>query len=356
MINRTEEFHSAVKLFQKTSPESAQTDFSSENKVQEPSKFAAAAEAVSIRFKENNKLISQLEKLVRCTGCHNDPTDEISAVAGLFKQDIAELSQELAALDQLSNVSASSHSQKHRHYRFIVEVLKGVASEQTKKFQKALEQRTQVMRDQNERRKLYSHSKRAPMVNLHSPLFNSPPSSSSGNRGGVKIIASPPSSQGKLSGTKKPGEQFQEPRPTLESSTTPNPNLSPEVDAQASSGLRRRPLVQNTANRVPNRMVAQVQMQELQQNSQHRMEEAHAVERTIAELGTMMSKMATMVVQQGEIVQRIDDDLELAHGGIQAGHLELTRFYSIVKGNRSLIIKIFVTLMIFIFLFVVVWR
>ena len=26
-----------------------------------------------------------------------------------------------------------SHSQKHRHYRFIVEVLKGVASEQTKK-------------------------------------------------------------------------------------------------------------------------------------------------------------------------------------------------------------------------------
>ncbi|CAM9392185.1 unnamed protein product [Heterosigma akashiwo] len=66
--------------------------------------------------------------------------------------------------------------------------------------------------------------------------------------------------------------------------------------------------------------------------------------------------MATLVAAQGEVVQRIDDDVELAHAGVEAGHLELQKFYSIVRGNRGLIIKIFAILCVFIFLFVVVFR
>ena len=71
------------------------------------------------------------------------------------------------------------------------------------------------------------------------------------------------------------------------------------------------------------------------------------------QMGQLFAQMATLVSEQSEVVQRIEDDVEAGlHETLEAqGHLE--RVYEITKGNRGLILKVFALLVFFIFLFLV---
>jgi len=44
------------------------------------------------------------------------------------------------------------------------------------------------------------------------------------------------------------------------------------------------------------------------------------------------------------VINRIDDDVELALADVERGHADMQDFYRIVSGNRSVIIKVFVVL------------
>ena len=96
--------------------------------------------------------------------------------------------------------------------------------------------------------------------------------------------------------------------------------------------------------------LAQVQA-EREESSKGRLRNAHGLEREITKLGEVFSQFTTLVAQQAELTERIETDIEGALGEVEAGHNEITKAYSIVKGNRGLIVKIFVMLFIFIALF-----
>ena len=70
-------------------------------------------------------------------------------------------------------------------------------------------------------------------------------------------------------------------------------------------------------------------------------------------MGQLFSQMATLVSEQSELITRIEDDVEAGlHETLEAqGHLQTV--HDITKGNRGLIIKIFLLLLFFIFLFLV---
>ena len=76
-------------------------------------------------------------------------------------------------------------------------------------------------------------------------------------------------------------------------------------------------------------------------------------ETAIVELGQMFTKMATLVAEQGETVERIDADMDEAGLHARKGHSELLKYYRNISGERQLIIKVFAVLMIFISIFVV---
>ena len=78
---------------------------------------------------------------------------------------------------------------------------------------------------------------------------------------------------------------------------------------------------------------------------------AHGLEREIAKLGEMFGQFTTLIAQQSELTERIETDVEGAMMEVESGHHEVTKAYSIVKGNRGLIVKIFVMLFVFIALF-----
>jgi hypothetical protein len=86
---------------------------------------------------------------------------------------------------------------------------------------------------------------------------------------------------------------------------------------------------------------SQIQMRERKRQTQQRLNEARQAESTLSEVTTLFSKMSTLIVQQGETLEKIEDDVECALVDVSAGQEELTKLYSIKKGNRPLIVKTF---------------
>jgi syntaxin 5 len=103
-------------------------------------------------------------------------------------------------------------------------------------------------------------------------------------------------------------------------------------------------------------MITQQQQQEMMVMEQdryidNRSTAIESIESTIAELGGIFQQLATMVAEQRETVQRIDqntDDIEMNVIGAQR---ELLKYYTSISSNRWLIIKIFVTIVLFFLLF-----
>lgn len=91
-----------------------------------------------------------------------------------------------------------------------------------------------------------------------------------------------------------------------------------------------------------------IQTRRARRETAARLEQARNAERTLANLGTMFSKMADLVVAQGETIEKVEDDVEAARVDVYAGHEEIQKLYGITKGNRGLILKVFGILIFFI--------
>ena len=85
----------------------------------------------------------------------------------------------------------------------------------------------------------------------------------------------------------------------------------------------------------------QIHLRRQNRETQSRLASARLAEKSIAELGVMFTKMSTLITQQGEVLERIEDDVEAASGDIDAGHDEIVKLYGMTKGNRGLILKVF---------------
>lgn len=94
----------------------------------------------------------------------------------------------------------------------------------------------------------------------------------------------------------------------------------------------------------------QIQQRQQQRQTQQRLDEAQQAETTLGELGQLFGKMSNLIVQQGETLEKIEDDVEAAHADVMAGSEEITKLYHIKKGNRPLIIKTF-SILIFLIIF-----
>ena len=78
---------------------------------------------------------------------------------------------------------------------------------------------------------------------------------------------------------------------------------------------------------------------------------AVALQGMIAEIGQLFNKMSHMIVQQEEMVRRIDADIDGSAENVNRGHSELLKYFNNISGNRGLILKIFAVLIFFIIFF-----
>jgi hypothetical protein len=93
-----------------------------------------------------------------------------------------------------------------------------------------------------------------------------------------------------------------------------------------------------------NSVQAQIQMRRKNRQTQNRLESARQAEKTLTELTQMFGKMSNLIQSQGEILVKIEDDVEAAFDQVEAGKEELIKLHEWTSGNRGLIIKVFAIL------------
>jgi syntaxin 5 len=77
------------------------------------------------------------------------------------------------------------------------------------------------------------------------------------------------------------------------------------------------------------------------------------VESNIIELGTIFNRLAAMVSEHSEMVQRVEDNVEEANSKLMLSMSVLTDTLTNLKSNRALMLKIFGVLVFFIITFII---
>lgn len=120
-------------------------------------------------------------------------------------------------------------------------------------------------------------------------------------------------------------------------------SFAPSIASQVASGGSYAPVNQDD----PELGVPQSSSQAMQSYHSSRLSSVQGVQRTIAELGQIFSRMAATIQQQEEMVSRIDSDIDGADFHIKEGTNQLMIYLRSVSSNRSLVLKIFAILIVF---------
>jgi syntaxin 5 len=86
---------------------------------------------------------------------------------------------------------------------------------------------------------------------------------------------------------------------------------------------------------------------------QQRANAMSAVETNIVELGTIFNKLATMVAEHREMVQRVEDNVEDANVNINLSMNVLTDTLMSLRSNKRLALRLFSVLVVFILMFII---
>lgn len=348
----------------------------------------------------------QLETLVRRRGHTNDPTKEIAASVRRLETDAKELSSLIKTGFQFPRAS----SQYQRHTQLIAQWLESVAQQQTSKLKEILKVRGNVLADQAQRRKLLNpqgpddkqiakghangttgssttpslmpeQKRKAPKA-MDTPLFNMSPlpkptynygangSATAKGQNGTSTAPSTSSAPQTSSATSTPYVHAGYGAPFSATGAyggggyggygASSGGSSYYGDVAAGTGMRqRRPKsissISQKERNEQEEIQAQIQMRQQQRQTEHRLQEAQQAEKTLSELGTLFSKMTNLITQQGEVLEKVEDDVEAGLAEVAAGQQEITKLYGIKKGNRGLIIKLF-SLLIFLIIFMRLYK
>jgi syntaxin 5 len=312
--------------------------------------------------------LKQLQVLVRRRGNTNDPTQEIAVLEQQLEQD----SQELTAFcQQLLNTRRSSKQAK-AHWEFVVEWFQQVANHYSSQIKACRKIRGDVVAEQAQQRKKLMvdsnkrtvSSSRRPASSMATPLFDSPLFTANQN-GQSQTLATP--SSGTISRPSNGPPLADASNGSLSSSSTRSSSTTSLYygaghggyggyggnGVVGGAGIRQRK-GENVASSSTSmdyqqqeeeeKVHQQIQLRKQQRATHQRLNEAHQAETMLGELGQLFGKMSNLISQQGEVLDKIEDDVEAAHTDILAGQEELTNLYSLKKGNRPLIIKTFLVL------------
>lgn len=266
------------------------------------SEFTRLAAQVGKDIQGTSVKLAKLTKLAQRRSLFDDPTAEISELTYVIKQDIAALNGKLADLQRLRDATRrSANKQAGDHSENVVDSLKGRLGATAEGFKKVLKMRTDSLAAQQDRRSHFMGANQPAAPIFAQPAGNVALDLGQGSlgasvRGGAGQTGSGGSSQ-HLSLMRRPGETSYQ-------------------DARADA--------------------------------------VRQVESTIVELGQIFNQLATMVSEQGELVERIDANVEDTVTNMDAGQNQLMLYYNSIAGNRALILKVFAVLLAFLVLWTVI--
>jgi hypothetical protein len=348
--------------------------------------------------------LRRLNELVRRRGHSNDPTIEISTSVAAIEKDAAELTLIVLSMVQRGSIGQHQNQQRQRHIKAIQEWFQTMIQQYTAQLKEILSVRASVLSDQARRRGMFQPSNNktsnAAITSLSSKDAYS-------NIGAVVTSEAQNALFAPLPQRSKPHYTAthlqQQHHPIAEGSIHQQPNIFENNPTSTllsygntnaamytgggyggsnyytgtnhngvgndmsttESGMRRRKqqpssttttiyagdtISDSNGNTGTSQQQQFAVQQQLDLQTTARLKEARQAEQSLAALGTIFGKMSTLIVQQSETLNKIEDDVEAANVDVNAGHNEITTLYSIKKGNRLLIIKVY-SLLIFLIVF-----
>jgi len=254
----------------------------------------------------------------------------------------------LKGMDGLKKIiEGSSSRQLSEHFRIILDTLQKRFKGLTKTFQHSLESRTKALSDkQAQQVKQFGAAKvqlSAPRIPRNRSFDNNRNSDGRGYQatfsGGIR----------RRMGAETQQQQF---NPKLQTYGPPPPSVmrnssyQPHLDIQDGTqeqpqqfGMRQRMQYDRSAIR-----------------DERRAMEMQNIEAMVTEVSQMFGRMATLVAEQGEVVERIDENLDVAGVEISGGQSELLKYYNNLTQERAFILKIFAVVITLSSFFIWWWR
>jgi syntaxin 5 len=318
------------------------------NAAKSKSAFNEAAADIAKGVHKTSQLLTKLTNLVRKQGLFDDPTDEINNLIFRIKQDLDELNTKCDTAQQFIDSQKSYFSdvnQASQHNLKVVSNLKSDLMATTKDFKTVLELRSSKMKDQQQRKvELIGKGLLSPMANISISSSSSSSSSSAVTQYNQQL------------------GMTQRTNNNHNNNNNNNNNMAlkalPSPYSQHSALTMKDPYQAVDQDQEGSRPQQQEEMQMLLEpiNNTHyydmREQAVSEVEKTIGELGTLFKRLATMIAQQQELVERIDEDVETAVENTENAKNALLKAYESVSSNRGMYLKIGALLAAFILFFV----
>ncbi|CAI5746236.1 unnamed protein product [Peronospora destructor] len=279
--------------------------------LEENVQFNAAASDISKEVYQASKRLQQLTRLVRQNNMFHDPTEAINELAALVKKDITDINLQLDNLQEYMNNKRQSATSRQaaKHSDAIVSLMKSNLMATTRGFKDILEVRQENMKLQQSRRARYGKTASSA---LGKPLtFKAPQSPRNNNSSQQEVNVS---------------------------SLLPRPGCNTDNE-----NLEIQPLITT---------MTQEQIVAEQQNyTESRAEAVSQIESHIVDIGQLFGRLSAMIHEQGDLVQRIDDNVEDSLVNVSSGELELLKYFSSLSNNRLLALKISAILLMFLIFF-----
>jgi syntaxin 5 len=356
--------------------------------------FHATAGEISRDIAGTSALLADLTNLVRHSSLFEDDSAKINTLVVRIKSSIENLNSRLDGLQSLMNSQKrklGSSSQAGQEAANVVDGLKSEFAQAASGFKRVLQQRTDNLKETEDRqRQVYgSYNSKTnpygdnsmmedPIPDMSSILSAPPPvyssASSSSAPPTMSFSAAAPSTFPTLdltSGLMPAGEatssSVQLPRPHgisgmggLDAGSTTAGTMRYRPNATGAASLYGRtnslpPLTPLDIQRMEEES-GQSQMMQLIPDHDYLRERADAmsqVESNIVELGTIFNKLAIMVSEHRELVQRVEDNVEDVNANINLSLGALTDTLESLRTNRMLALKVFSVLVAFIIFFII---
>ncbi|KAK5070970.1 Integral membrane protein SED5 [Lithohypha guttulata] len=284
------------------------------------SQFARDAAAIGRGITATMGKLERLAQLAKKKAIFDDRPVEINELTHVIKQDLSRLNTQISNLQQYTQQQHStlpkSQDQEGQHNKNVVLLLQNKVTDVAANFKDTLEIRTKNIQASRSRTENFVSS-----VSARSTQFDT-------------LRSESPLYQGTTGKSPRAAQSSANDLLTLEPSSSSTLSLNgPQSDQQ---------LLMMEEAHAPNAYI------------QERGQAIESIERTINELGGIFSQLASMVTEQGEMLQRIDANTEDVVDNVQGAQRELLKYWNRVQGNRWLVAKMFGVLMVFFLLWVLI--
>ena len=297
--------------------------------------FHEEASEIAKGVHRTSGILNKLTKLVRRQGLFDDPTEEINNMVFRIKQDLDELNVKCDSAQKYVDSKKKILGDKNQltsHNGKVVSQLKTDLMHATKDFKTVLETRASKMKETQHRKvALTGNATLSPMRQFSATAAQSAQKAQNGN----PSLKHPMRMDGQKEGL----------NPMSIGSPSPYNNGSALTEFSGPDNLGGNEFAQQNQQM----MFAPLAVNQYYES---RVVAVTEVEKTIGELGAIFKKLSDMILEQRELVERIDEDIETAGEEMtKAGDL-LHRALTEANKNRALYTKIGALLALFTLFFV----